>query len=294
MTDTRSGITRPLDPRDASAPPSWARGKPEEPTALPRWALGKLPSNEGELPIPAGAEAGGWIRRLYPVFEAHRRLIVLAIFSTLLAVLGQTLSPLVQKEIIDGPILDHTKNLVPLMGLMCLLFAVRFVFGQIRRYTGGRIAWDVDFDMRNAVFNHIQGLDFARHDELQTGQLVSRTNSDLNLVRQLFNQTPNILSNALQFLLALGIMFYLSPLLAATTVPFVPPSPMQPPTQSSESRFSSPNRWPSARWPWSVPRTAPTGPPTATPILAPTAPPVAALVPLCDSAREPEPKEDVT
>ena len=99
---------------------------------------------------------------------------------------------------------------------------VHFVFGQIRRYAGGRIAWDVDYDMRNAVFAHLQGLDFARHDELQTGQLVSRTNSDLQLVRQLFNQAPNILSNVLQFLLSLGIMFVLSPLLAATTIPFVP------------------------------------------------------------------------
>ena len=105
---------------------------------------------------------------------------------------------------------------------MCVLIVVLFVFGQIRRYAGGRIAWDVDYDLRNAVFAHLQGLDFARHDELQTGQLVSRTNSDLQLVRQLFNQAPNILSNVLQFVLSLGIMFVLSPLLAAATLPFVP------------------------------------------------------------------------
>ncbi len=208
MTDARIGPRRHLESREENV--------------LPRWALGQLPSHEGELPVPAGAEAGGWLRRLWPIFAAHRRLILIAILSAVLAILSQTMIPLVQASIIDGPILGHTHDLGPLLGLMCVLIVVLFVFGQIRRYAGGRIAWDVDYDMRNAVFAHLQGLDFARHDELQTGQLVSRTNSDLQLVRQLFNQAPNILSNVLQFVLSLGIMFILSPLLAATTIPFVP------------------------------------------------------------------------
>ena len=208
MTDARIGPRRHLES--------------QEENVLPRWALGQLPSPEGELPVPAGAQAGGWLRRLWPIFAAHRRLILIAIVSAVLAILSQTMIPLVQASIIDGPILGHADDLGPLLGVMCVLIVVLFVFGQIRRYAGGRIAWDVDYDMRNAVFAHLQGLDFARHDELQTGQLVSRTNSDLQLVRQLFNQAPNILSNVLQFVLSLGIMFVLSPLLAATTLPFVP------------------------------------------------------------------------
>ena len=38
------------------------------------------------------------------------------------------------------------------------------------------------------------------HDQMQTGQLVSRTNSDLTLIRQLLAQVPTVLSNLLQFL----------------------------------------------------------------------------------------------
>lgn len=63
---------------------------------------------------------------------------------------------------------------------------------------------------------------------------------------------------------------------------------------SGRGSVQHPRSCPSARWPSSVLRTAPTGLPTAAPISAPTAPRVAALVPLCDSARGPEPKEDVT
>ena len=215
MTDARIGPRRHLESREENV--------------LPRCALGQLPSHEGELPVPAGAEAGGWLPApplWQPIFAAHRRLILIAILQcTVLAILSQTMLPLVQASIIlTGRSWAMPSDLGPLLGLMCALIVVLFVFGQIRRYAAKRAhrLGPVDFDMRNAVFAHLQGLDFARHDELQTGQLVSRTNSDLNLVRQLFNQTPNIFSNMLQFLLSLGIMFALSPLLAATTVPFVP------------------------------------------------------------------------
>ena len=38
---------------------------------------------------------------------------------------------------------------------------------------GGRVSLDVQYDLRNAIYERLQRLDFASHDELQTGQLVS-------------------------------------------------------------------------------------------------------------------------
>ncbi|HEV2361689.1 MAG TPA: ABC transporter ATP-binding protein, partial [Acidimicrobiales bacterium] len=192
----------------------------------------KPPSGSGIPPTgprPAPASAGGWVRRLLPLFAERRTVIVIAVTSALIAVLAQAGNPLVQKDIIDnvfyGVVVGHHRvhsAIAPPLIVMATLFALRFGFGWIRRFSGGRIAWEIDCDLRNAVFAHLQGLDFARHDELESGQLVSRTNSDLNLLRQLLNQVPNLLANALQFLLALGIMFWLAPLLALAVVPVIP------------------------------------------------------------------------
>ena len=176
---------------------------------LSSWAPPAPPSTPTVL-RPGPASAGGWVRRLWPIFAAHRRVIVIAFVASIFAVVAEALNPLVQRQILDKAIFTHERPLLPLLLAMAGLFLVRYVAGWVRRFLGGRISWEVDCDLRNAVFAHLQGLDFARHDELQTGQLVSRTNSDLTLVRQLLNQVPTLLANSLQSLFALVIMAFVS------------------------------------------------------------------------------------
>ena len=201
----------------------------DERNAPPPWAgiSGGSQVDGGEAPPPSirplSQGSGGWLRRLWPVWWTHRRVIVVALVSAIVAMCAQQATPLFQRYAIDHDIIGGRRSGLPLV-LSCMagLFAVRFVAGWTRRYFGGRIAWEVDYDLRNAVFSHLQGLDFARHDEMPTGQLVSRTNSDLTLMRQLLAQVPTVLSNLLQFLLALGIMLYLSPLLTLAVMPIIP------------------------------------------------------------------------
>jgi ATP-binding cassette subfamily B protein len=150
-------------------------------------------------------------------------MMIVAFGSAIVAMAAQQVSPLIQRYGIDHDILGaHPHAITPVLFAMAAMFALRFAFGWVRRFSGGRIAWDVDHDLRNAVFAHLQGLDFARHDEMSHGQVVSRTNSDLTLIRQLLSQVPTMLSNLLQFLLALGIMLVLSPLLTLAVMPIIP------------------------------------------------------------------------
>jgi ATP-binding cassette subfamily B protein len=173
--------------------------------------------------MPLSADAGGWLRRMWPVWWAHRRVIVIAFASAAVAMGAQQVSPLIQRYGIDHDIVaTHPGSIAGVVTAMAALFILRFFFAWIRRFSGGRIAWDVDHDLRNAVFTHFQGLDFTRLDELSHGQMVSRTNSDLTLIRQLLSQVPTMLSNLLQFLLALVIMLVLSPLLTAAVMPIIP------------------------------------------------------------------------
>ena len=91
--------------------------------------------------------------------------------------------------------------------------AVQFVLPYIRRFSGGRYALDVQNDLRTALFERLQRLDFARHDELPTGQLVSRASSDLQLVQMLLQFLPMLTGNVVMLVLSLFVMLLLSPLL---------------------------------------------------------------------------------
>src|SRR5580698_2467323 len=201
-------------PAEVLAPPGPAGEQPPEP--------GLRPDRKAKMTRPLGPEAGGWLRRLSPLWWSHRRVVLVALIASVVSSATLAAAPWLQKIIIDSAILHHTYRLEPLLLLLGGVFTLQFVVSGIRRFSAGRVSWDIDFDLRNTVFRHLQGLDFARHDQLQTGQLVSRTNSDLVLIRTLLTQLPLMLANVLQFLLAVVIMAHLSLLLTAIVVPLMP------------------------------------------------------------------------
>jgi ATP-binding cassette, subfamily B, bacterial len=203
----------PVDPRPApDASPNGSGAGPAGAEKDPRALMTR----------PLGPAAGGWLRRLSPLWWAHRKVVAIALIASIISSTTLAVTPWLQKVVIDSAILHHTERLAPLLELMAGVFALQFIFSGIRRFSAGRVSWDIDYDLRNTVFGHLSGLDFARHDQLQTGQLVSRTNSDLVLIRTLLTQLPLMLANVLQFLLAVVIMAHLSLLLTAIVVPLMP------------------------------------------------------------------------
>ena len=76
----------------------------------------------------------------------------------------------------------------------------------------GRLSLDVQYDLRNAIYDHLQRLDFASHDELQTGQLVSPGHLATSASsRALLSFLPIMLGNVLLFVVSLVVMVWLSP-----------------------------------------------------------------------------------
>ena len=124
------------------------------------------------LPEPRPPEAGGWIRRLWPFLMAHRRNVVIA-FG--MAVLGQAVSaftPIIERAIVDDGIVARTAPVWPYLVVLLAAGVFSFWAAYVRRWVGGRVSLDVQYDLRVAIFERLQRLDFGTHDELQTGQLV--------------------------------------------------------------------------------------------------------------------------
>ena len=156
-----------------------------------------------------------WLRRLAGYCARHRRLAIMALGGSLLATLVQACIPLIMAWIVDSAILDHREPIW--LGATVLIVAGLLSFGGVytRRYRGGQLSLEVQHDMRTELFESLERLDGARQDQLHTGQIVSRSISDLNMVQSLLGQMPMLLGNALLFVLSIGIMAYLSPLLTA-------------------------------------------------------------------------------
>nr|WP_234329718.1 ABC transporter ATP-binding protein [Streptomyces viridochromogenes] len=147
------------------------------------------------------------------------------VLTLLGAVLGSTCmitTPLVVRQIIDGVILTHGSGLWPWLTLVLALGAATVSFEFLRRLSGARLALEVECDLRNGMHDRLQSMDAENLDRMPTGQLVGRANSDTTLVQGLLNYFPFLSSDALRVVLAVGVMLFLSPLLAIVSIAIVP------------------------------------------------------------------------
>ncbi|MGH3236915.1 MAG: ABC transporter ATP-binding protein, partial [Streptosporangiaceae bacterium] len=137
----------------------------------------------------------------------------MALGGSLVATLVQAVIPLIMAWIVDSTILTRRHPIW--LGASLLIVVGLLSFGGVytRRYRGGKLSLEVQHDMRTELFESLSRLDGARQDQLHTGQIVSRSISDLNMVQSLLSQVPMLLGNGLLFLLSIGIMLYLSPTL---------------------------------------------------------------------------------
>lgn len=164
----------------------------------------------------------GWARRLAGYAWRHPKDVVLALGASLGGMAVMALVPLITKVIIDDVISAETRDMALWAGLLIGAAVVVYVLTYIRRYYGGRLALDVQHDLRTDMYGTITRLDGRRQDELSTGQVVGRATSDLQLIQSLLFMLPMTIGNVLLFLISLVIMAWLSPPLTLVALAVAP------------------------------------------------------------------------
>ncbi len=159
------------------------------------------------------ATGAGWMRRLAGYCWRYPRIVLLALGGTLI-VTGVTAGiPLIQRQIVDDLVGPGHQAVWPLAVALAAAAVINFAGLYLRRYRAGQLSLDVQHDLRTEMFRSLSRLDGARQDELHTGQVVSRSISDLSMVQALLSMVPMLLGNAVLFVASLVIMAVLSPTL---------------------------------------------------------------------------------
>ena len=147
------------------------------------------------------------------------------LLSVVAAVLGvglQAAGPLLVKLAVDDAVIGRTERLALLVAVLVGMELLTFGTAFLRRYLGGRLALDVQHDLRRGVFGAVQRLDGAKQDVLRTGQVVSRSITDLQLVQSLLSMVPLAIGTVVFAAAALVAMVWLSPLLTVIALIIVP------------------------------------------------------------------------
>ncbi|HZZ48564.1 MAG TPA: ABC transporter ATP-binding protein [Pseudonocardia sp.] len=136
----------------------------------------------------------------------------------------QAAAPLLTRTAVDNTVRGVTAGLPLLVGALIALAVIRFVAAFARRYLGGRLSLDVQHDLRRSVLRSVQRLDGPRQDRLRTGQVVSRSISDLQQVQNLLGMVPLVCGYLVLLVASLAAMLWLSPLLTIISVIMLPTS----------------------------------------------------------------------
>lgn len=151
-------------------------------------------------------------RRFWFFLKRHRDLIIVAALGNIFSVFLVMLLPLFSKVIIDEAIPGKNPGL--LIGLALALFVlqlVRFVIGYGHEFLINYIGQRTVFDIRRALFDHLQLLHLAFYEKKKTGSLVNRVIYDAQTIQQFINTAFSTISNALvSVVIALGIMAFLN------------------------------------------------------------------------------------
>ena len=160
---------------------------------------------------------------------AHKGFFASALILSFVGLVIQVQIPKLLQNAIDNSLLPpepHHQS-VPLhvyVTWIVVLGLVGGVAGYISRTSLFHVAYDIEFDLRNIVYEHLTRMSFPFYDRVQSGQLISRANSDIRSVQMYLTFAPMILVQCSIAVVAFGYMLAISvplALVAMITMPFI-------------------------------------------------------------------------
>jgi len=141
-----------------------------------------------------GPDRGGsWIQRMLPIVLAHKWIFGFSLVASFLGLVVQVQIPNEVGQAIDalgkttGPSLEH------FVVIIAILAVIRFVLVYVSRNYLLQTAYRIEYDLRNIMYEHLSRMSFSFYDRVQSGQLISRANSDIRSVQMYLAFAPSIL-----------------------------------------------------------------------------------------------------
>ncbi|HSZ61783.1 MAG TPA: ABC transporter ATP-binding protein [Terriglobales bacterium] len=162
------------------------------------------------------------LRPLVPYLKRHRNGLFLGGFCVLFNNGVWILFPQVLRRAINDLNTGVTRHKLLTYSLMIIAIAlIKGIFQFLTRWVVIGISRDIEFDLRNDLFAHLERLSYSYYQRNRTGDIMARATNDLNAVRMLLGPAIMYSANTIVFTAgALGFMLAISPKL--TVFAFLP------------------------------------------------------------------------
>jgi ATP-binding cassette, subfamily B, multidrug efflux pump len=162
------------------------------------------------------------LRPLVPYLKKYRSYYLLGAVCVFLNNGVWILFPQVIRSAVDDLHQDVTRHKLVTYALLLLAVAcTKAIFQFLTRWIVIGISREIEFDLRNDLFRHLEKLSYSYYQRTRTGDIMARATNDLNAVRMLLGPAIMYSANTIVFTAgALAFMLSISPRL--TMYAFLP------------------------------------------------------------------------
>lgn len=164
------------------------------------------------------------LKHFFKYYKPHKRLFIIDFSSAVVVAILELAFPVAVQYFIDVLLPSgNWSTIVTVSVLLLAVFLLSTFLQYIVSYLGHKLGINIETDMREELFTHVQRQSFRFFDNTKTGHIMSRITNDLFDIGELAHHGPEDFFIAIMtFFGAFGIMFWINPKLALVTLIVVP------------------------------------------------------------------------
>ena len=149
---------------------------------------------------------GDVIKRFFSYVRPYKKQIIPALIAVIIFTITSISIPLIIKNVFDSSLSSENNN-INLLYLFVVGFFVAVIFNFISNYLQeilvGKVAEHVLFDMRTAMYEHLQRVSLSFMDKTESGKLMSRLQGDVAALQEFLHTAVFAIGD---FVLIIGII----------------------------------------------------------------------------------------
>ena len=164
------------------------------------------------------------IKKFFSYYRPHKRLFMIDFTSAIIVAILELAFPLAVQWFIDELLPSgEWDSIVTVSVLLLAVYLISTVLQYIVSYLGHKLGINIETDMREQLFTHVQRQSFRFFDNTKTGHVMSRITNDLFDIGELAHHGPEDFFIAIMtFIGAFIIMYNINPELAIIAIIMVP------------------------------------------------------------------------
>ena len=163
-------------------------------------------------------------QRIWQFVRPYKRQVAISVAAVVTYTGAQLTIPLLISYAIDYGMAPEAPQsvLLKIMAIFAVIVIINFISSRVQELVTGRMAENVLFDIRRAMFGHLQRVSLSFMDKTEVGRLMSRLQGDVNSMQEFLETSVLAVGDLLLLFGIVAVMLWLDWQLALMVLTVIP------------------------------------------------------------------------